>query len=573
MTTNEAATLVQSRERLCRRTALTICAIVTAIALTVLVGWTLDIELLKRVVFSTVVMMPWTAIEFLCAVLALAIRTIDSPSAALRRCGRILSGLVLALAVAMLVQRLGRFEWRLNLLLFADELKRYPYRPVGLMAGNTALAFTLLGAALISFDVQLYRRRLASGLALAVIAVAAVALVGYTYGARSLYSFDQYAVMASSTATCCLALGVAVILGRPNSGLAALLIADDAGAVFVRRMLPVALTAPFLLGLAWLGARRSELLGRETAVALVVVSIAAIYTAFLFHSAHSVGTLDRECRDALRNAEAARALAEEANRGKADFLTMMSHELRTPLNAIRGYTQLIELGVRGPVTDQQRVDLARIRRSEEHLLGIIGDILDFASVERGQYRYVIVPVRLSPLLEEATDALSSQAATKGVRFVSKGWHARDQYRGDANGELEVLADAQKLRQALINLLSNSIKFANPDSQVAIDVQSQRDGIHLLISDSGRGIPADRLATIFDPFAQLEPTLTRTTEGVGLGLAISRQLLRGMSSDIHVESTPGVGSCFSVLLPRPSAALSATAAAPISPAMRSAALAR
>jgi signal transduction histidine kinase len=241
--------------------------------------------------------------------------------------------------------------------------------------------------------------------------------------------------------------------------------------------------------------------------------------------------------------------AEEANRGKAEFLTMMSHELRTPLNAIRGYTQLMELGVHGPVTEEQQLDLARIRRSEEHLLGIIGDILEFASLERGQYRYEITPVALSPLLDDVTSEVLSLAVVKGVRLVRDSRPAGGENGSDPMPTMEVLADAEKLRQALINLLSNAIKFATEGGQVTIALQPSQKNIQVSIANSGRDIPPDRLATLFDPFTQLEPALTRTTAGIGLGLAVSRQLLRGMGSDVQVESTSGAGWRFSILLPR------------------------
>jgi signal transduction histidine kinase len=547
MTTEESTALLAIRELRSRRFALALSAFAALIALTVLLGWSLDIEIMRRFGIGSVVMLPITAICFLFAATALALKAIDSSSTWRSKCSAAFSALVLALGALMLAQRAGGFDLGINTLLFPDDLQRYDYRPLGLMAANSALAITLLGGGLCLFDMQLRQRRVANGLALGVVVIASIALVGYAYGVRSLYSFDQYAAMAPSTALSLVALGVAVIIARPDDGIGSLFVAEDAGAIFTRRMLPIALALPFFLGLAWLAVRRSELLGRETAVAMVVVLIASIYTAFLFHSARSVSALDRACRNALTAAEQARTRAEDANRGKAEFLTMMSHELRTPLNAIRGYTQLIEIGVRGPVTEEQRADLAKIRRSEEHLLSIIRDILDFASVERGQYAFEIAPVALPSLLESAVSAVSPNALAKSVSIVQDGWSTSTPKDDDSGTRLTVLADEQKLRQALINLLSNAIRFANPGSEVVVAANALRDGVRISISETGRGIPADRLATIFEPFSQIEPTLTRTMEGIGLGLAISRQLLRGMGSDVQVESTPGIGSRFSILL--------------------------
>ena len=276
------------RERACTRLALATSAFVALAASSVLVGWIIDNETLKHLAVGSVVMIPVTAITLLLAAVALAIRTIDSTSRVWRWSGHLVSGLVLVLGSTMLAQRIGGFELRMNLLLFADALRRYPYRPLGLMAGNSAIAFTLLGIGLALPDARLSDRRLANGVALGDVAVSAIALVGYAFGARALYSFDQYAAMAVSTAMCLLAIGIGVIASRPQTGLAALLIADDAGGVFTRRMLPIALTVPFLLGLAWLAGRSMELVSRESGVANFVVAIAAIYSAFLFHSARSV---------------------------------------------------------------------------------------------------------------------------------------------------------------------------------------------------------------------------------------------------------------------------------------------
>jgi signal transduction histidine kinase len=550
MSTDEIRTLVRARELLLRRFALVLSAAVAVSASTVLLGWILNSELLKHLVVSSVVMIPLTAVGFLCAATALGIGTLRPERSGWQWTERVLSALVLILGITMLVQRLGGYELPINLLLFPDALHRYPYRPYGLMAGNSALAFTFLGAALCMRDVTIGDRRLANGFALAIVAVAAVALVGYAYGTRSLYSYDQYAAMALSTASCFLAIGIGTVAAEPERGLGALLVSNDAGSIFTRRMLPAALVIPIFLGFLWLIGRRAELVGRETGIAIVVVSIAGVYTALLLHSARSVSALDRERAFALDEAQQARARAEAANRAKSDFLMMMSHELRTPLNAIRGYTQLIELGVRGPVTVAQRLDLERIRRSEEHLLGIIGDILDFASIERGQYTYHIAAVSLLPLLNDAINAVTPLADAKGVRIATGDDRIADRQSGDDSEErTAILADAQKLRQSIINLLANAIGRSGRGESVAIAVQSLPHGIRVSVTDAGLHIPSDQQESIFDPFTQVDSALTRTTQGIGLGLAISRQLLRGMGSDVRVENAEGAGARFSVLLAR------------------------
>jgi hypothetical protein len=229
---------LRARERLSRRLALSLSAVVALVVTTVLLGWIVDSETMKHAAVSAVVMLPLTALGFLMAAAALFLQTVKPRNEGWRWCSRILSGLVVCLGITMLVQRIGGFELRINLLIFADALGRYPYRPLGLMAGNSALSFTMLGAALGFRSLDSRRTQPATALALGVIGVAAVALVGYAYGAHALYSVDEYAAMAASTATCFLALGTGMIVAEPLRGVGAVLIADDAGAVFTRKMLP-----------------------------------------------------------------------------------------------------------------------------------------------------------------------------------------------------------------------------------------------------------------------------------------------------------------------------------------------
>ncbi|GAC1696266.1 MAG: hypothetical protein NVS9B3_14290 [Gemmatimonadaceae bacterium] len=235
---------------------------------------------------------------------------------------------------------------------------------------------------------------------------------------------------------------------------------------------------------------------------------------------------------------AARDAAERANQAKTDFLTTMSHELRTPLNAIAGYAQLLELGVHGPVTDQQRDAISRIQRAERHLLGLINDVLNFAKLTAGQVEYNIEDVEVRAAAEALETLVAPQLQTKQLRFD----------RGGCGDGLFVRADPDKLRQILLNLLSNAIKFT-PDGG-AIELLCHEDGpvAPVSVRDTGIGIAADRLDQVFDPFVQIDRRLNAPHEGTGLGLAISRDLARGMGGDLSVVSTLGEGSTFTLTLP-------------------------
>ncbi|MEO8334894.1 MAG: ATP-binding protein [bacterium] len=231
--------------------------------------------------------------------------------------------------------------------------------------------------------------------------------------------------------------------------------------------------------------------------------------------------------------------AQAANRTKSDFLATMSHELRTPLNAIAGYAELLLMGVRGPISDDQRRDLVRIRQNQQHLLEIITDILNFSRIEAGRTRYRLQPLRVVDVLERMEGVIAPQARARSLAYE---YIAPDV-------ELTVTADREKLEQVLINLLGNAVKFTPPGGRITLTARADEAYILIQVRDTGVGIAREQLASIFEPFVQLEPALTRTAEGTGLGLAISRELTRGMGGELRAESAPGQGSMFSVELPR------------------------
>jgi len=253
----------------------------------------------------------------------------------------------------------------------------------------------------------------------------------------------------------------------------------------------------------------------------------------------------RKFEDALLEAkhvaEQAVAAAEDANRAKSDFLAMMSHELRTPLNAIGGYVQLLEMGVHGPITPAQAEALGRVTRSQQHLLRLINDILNLARIESGRIDYDLQTISLNDIVMATIPMVEPQIAAKGLR-----------YDVDVPIGLKAAADREKLEQIVLNLLSNATKFTHEGGSLHIEgalVPDREDLVELRVSDTGVGIPADRLELVFEPFMQVESSHAARVEGTGLGLSISRDLARGMGGDLTAESTPGVGSTFTIRLRR------------------------
>jgi two-component system CheB/CheR fusion protein len=240
---------------------------------------------------------------------------------------------------------------------------------------------------------------------------------------------------------------------------------------------------------------------------------------------------------ARATAESARLAAETANEAKSRFLTSMSHDLRTPLNAIAGYTDLMELGIRGPVSDEQRTDFTRIKRSTRHLLSLINDILNFAKLETGHVDFRIEDLPVDAIVAEVNEMLAPQFRQKSITVERNECSAL------------VRADADRLRQILVNLLTNAAKFTPPGGRVRIACTADGDAAIVEVRDTGIGISPTDLPRIFEPFVQVDRSLTSVDrDGVGLGLAISRDLARAMNGELTVESVLGQGSRFLLTLP-------------------------
>jgi PAS domain S-box-containing protein len=242
----------------------------------------------------------------------------------------------------------------------------------------------------------------------------------------------------------------------------------------------------------------------------------------------------RAIDDARRLAE-----VEALSRAKSQFLASMSHELRTPLNAIGGYAELIEMGLVGAVSDQQREYLARIRTSQQHLLRIINDLLNYSRIEAGKVDYDEEPIAMASVIETVTGMIEPQTTTKGLTLNAP----------PCPDGIVAIADRLKVEQIVLNLLSNAVKFTPPGGSVGVSCHNRKDMVTVTVTDTGPGIPAERLDDIFEPFVQLGRSLSSGHEGAGLGLAISRDLARAMKGDVTVESASGKGASFTLSLPK------------------------
>jgi signal transduction histidine kinase/CHASE3 domain sensor protein len=313
------------------------------------------------------------------------------------------------------------------------------------------------------------------------------------------------------------------------------------GADAVRERFPIIVPAHVVEGIEALAAFPMESDGRVLG-GLVV----------RFRHPRALGAVDRSFMNALSRiaAEAfdrarlfdaerdARAAAEAANRAKAAFLASMSHELRTPLQAALGFAQLMRSGLYGPVTNEQAEVLGRVERSQTHLARLIDDILDFARLEAGRVRISLGSVVVAEVFDDLAPILEPEAEAKRITLAVAA----------PPKQVAARADRHRLQQILINLVGNAIKFTPEGGRIMVDAFDDDARVLIRVADSGLGIPADRLQSIFEPFVQVDSELTRRASGAGLGLAISRDLARMMGGELTVQSEIGKGSMFSVSLP-------------------------
>jgi signal transduction histidine kinase len=527
-------------------------AVVAILGAVALFGWSIERPLLASWLSTGIAMIPLSALCFVFAGASLIIAVRKHRTPTTEAIQQTLAALVASTATLTLYEYLRGSGSGFDLLLFGDRIRDTPWGPPGRIAGNSAATFLLysLGLLFIPHD---YRNRdlRAQMFATPALLIALVAILGYVFGVRGMYTLAQSSGMALPTAVAHLALGVGIIFAVRDRGVPSLLMDEGAAGVLTRRLLPAALLAPIILGVVRRAGEFGGMYESGFGVSLFAVASILTFVGLVLWSARVLRDTDKERMDLLSlekearahaenaraEAEAARLEAERANNSKTDFLAVMSHELRTPLTAIMGYEELLSDGITGPVTELQRQQLGRINASARHLLGLIDEILTFARVDIGRERIRWESMSINHTLTDAISLLQPMAAAKSLKIVVK----------LLDEDQSIQTDGTKLRQMLVNILSNAIKFTEKgDVHVGCAVS---DGVlEVRIADTGVGIAAENIDYVFEPFWQAEQTATRTTGGTGLGLSVTRKLARLLGGDVTVASRLGSGTTFLLTLP-------------------------
>jgi signal transduction histidine kinase len=243
-------------------------------------------------------------------------------------------------------------------------------------------------------------------------------------------------------------------------------------------------------------------------------------------------------QELARAAGVARAAAERASREKSELIAIVSHELRTPLAAISGYAELLALDIRGPLNESQRADIQRIQQAQSHIIRLVEDLVGYSKLETGRLRFDITDVLVRDAVMGLVSFVRPQGAAKEITVTVQ----------TPDDDVVVKADEERLRQIVLNLLTNAIKFTPRGGHVSITYGGDEASAWIAISDNGIGIPPEKLEVVFEPYVQLASGPTQDT-GWGLGLAISRDLARAMGGDLTVASSRQDGTVFTVRLPR------------------------
>ena len=528
-----------------------------AVGSLVLVGWLLEIEALKGAGHS-ITMKPNAAIGLIACGIALLNGSCGGSYAGWRRLLTLASGsLVIVLGASTLFQHLTGWNLGIDELLFREAPGAIGTASPNRMGPNASLSLCLAGFAFLLLQHRSERAaRRAQALAFCMTVLAAIALVGYIYGAQQLYSATRYTGIAWPTALALLTIAIGILASRADTGPVSVLLSDGPGGMMARRVLVPAILLPVTLGYLRKTGEAANLYDAGLGGALLAVSVAMILAVAIWRAALRLDESNRarelaqrERDELLVRERAARDNAERASLLKDQFLATLSHELRTPLNAIVGWADILRSA---PVDAERRLrGVEVIARNGQVLATLVEDLLDVSRIVSGKLRIRRETVDLAAITSSAVDDLMAAANAKRVTL---------RWQTGVESAL-VTGDPDRLQQAVGNVIGNAIKFTPEDGTIHVQLAAAEGMVTLTVRDDGLGIDPAFLPYIFDPFRQQDPSTTREHSGLGLGLSIVRDLIDLHDGKVTAFSEGrGKGSTFTIRLPLLQAADGSTPAA-------------
>lgn len=491
------------------------------------IGWLFDVPALTDWVGDGIRMQPNAAF---CAALSgvTLLLVVHAPHA--KRWIRALGGVVSAIGALTLFQHVTGVNLGIDTVLVRVSGLTPDTVAPGRMGPPGSTSFAILGALLALSTGSVRTRRWIAALALAPLAIATLALVGYFFRASQLYDVARLTAIALQTASMIAALSIGVIAAIPEQGLTELLRRDDAGGLLFRRLIIPVIAWPFLLGFLRLTGQRAGLFDIAFGSASVALLTVLAFFGLLWWTANGMSRYMQAMRDA-QNA------LREADRRKDEFLATLAHELRGPLAPIRNSLEIMKRadGQPGLLERSRRM----IEQQVDHMVRLVDDLMDVSRLTFDKLELRRAPIDLRDVLEQSIETSLAGASRAGLEL-----HA-DLPRGPVLVE----GDSARLVQVFGNLLSNACKFTPRGGTVQLSVAQRKNDVVVSVTDTGIGIAPDVLSTIFGMFAQGDRRIEHAQRGLGIGLALSQRLAQMHGGEITAHSEgEGKGSTFSVRLP-------------------------
>lgn len=531
---------------------LSVCA--ACIGILVLSGWIFNIPILKSNGAGFVTMKSNASICFILSGIALYLVLNGEKKALKYRAGIFLACSTVFIGLLTMAEYIFNFQMGIDQLLFRDIGVAGTVHP-GRMAPNTAINFILLGISVLLIDAG-NKTVFAAGrlAAFAVGIIALFAFTGYCFGVSAFFGAQAYTKMALYTSVAFLALFLGIIFARPGRGVMAGISVDTPSGLMLRSSIPAIVAIMFLLG--WVrgygenhGFFDTTFGSALFTVIRIVIFIILAFIISKFVNRQYVERLKKE-KD-LQACEVKYNDIKDLDQLKSQFIAIISHELRTPLTVIKGFSAFLSKGAVGELNVQQADYMGVIEHNTGRLNSIVNEMTDISRIESGMLTVEKTPCSVKAVIEACVREIGFIASKQGITIVS---------RIDPEN-LVMSLDSPKIEQALVNLLNNAVKFSNTGGIITLSMiypykgrmpEGARADIpyaHISVKDAGMGIAEQNLGRIFDKFFQIEEHTTRRYQGMGLGLYIAKNIVKGHGGAIWCESEGvGKGSVFNILLP-------------------------